>query len=234
MNVDGLKQNIANNIAAYRKAAGLTQAALAERLNYSDKAVSKWERAESIPDVLILTQLAELFHVTVNDLLAVPGTQGAEPEPVQEQEPGREPEPQPRRVNRRVVLGLSSLLCWFVALLCYVVLTYCGVRNGWICFVAAVPVNSIVALVLNSAWRNFHWNQTLVSAIMWGILLTVYLCMLLSLHLNLWMMFLLGIPGQAAIILWGFLYKPHGGKSAEEKTASPAETGTDSELEGTV
>ena len=67
-----LKQIIAKNIAKVRRAAGLTQLQLAEKLNYSDKAVSKWERAESMPDVLTLVQLAELFDITVNDLLLDP------------------------------------------------------------------------------------------------------------------------------------------------------------------
>ena len=72
MNDEKLKKQLGANIAAYRKSLGLTQAGLAEKLNYSDKAVSKWERAESVPDVLTLTQLAELFDVTVNDLLVDP------------------------------------------------------------------------------------------------------------------------------------------------------------------
>ena len=72
MNDEKLKKQLGANIAAYRKSMGLTQAGLAEKLNYSDKAVSKWERAESVPDVLTLTQLAELFDVTVNDLLVDP------------------------------------------------------------------------------------------------------------------------------------------------------------------
>ena len=72
MDGEKLKQQIGSNIASYRKRAGLTQAGLAEKLNYSDKAVSKWERGESIPDVLTLMQLAGQFEVTVNDLLSDP------------------------------------------------------------------------------------------------------------------------------------------------------------------
>ena len=72
MDDEKLKFLIGKNIASYRKAAGLTQAGLGEKLSYSDKAVSKWERGESIPDVLTLVQLAEQFGVTVNDLLEDP------------------------------------------------------------------------------------------------------------------------------------------------------------------
>ena len=64
MDDEKLKKQIGINIASYRKRNGLTQAGLAERLNYSDKAVSKWERGESVPDVLTLSQMAELFDYT--------------------------------------------------------------------------------------------------------------------------------------------------------------------------
>ena len=73
MDADKLKLQIGKNIAAYRKLAGLTQAGLAEKINYSDKAVSKWERGESMPDVTTLVQLAEQFDITVNDLLRYAG-----------------------------------------------------------------------------------------------------------------------------------------------------------------
>ena len=69
MNDEKLKKQLGANIVTFRKRIGLTQAKLAERLNYSDKAVSKWERGESMPDVLTLVQLAELFDTTVDELL---------------------------------------------------------------------------------------------------------------------------------------------------------------------
>ena len=77
MEDDRIKARIGTNIAERRKRAGLTQAGLAERLNYSDKAISKWERGESVPDVLTMMQLAELFGVRVDDLLQDPALSGS-------------------------------------------------------------------------------------------------------------------------------------------------------------
>ena len=51
--MNDMKLNIAHNISALRREAGLTQLGLAEELNYSDKAISKWERGESIPEELL-------------------------------------------------------------------------------------------------------------------------------------------------------------------------------------
>ena len=62
MDDEKLKYQIGANIAAYRKQAGLTQAGLAEKLNYSDKAVSKWERGICLPDVSVYMALCEILQ----------------------------------------------------------------------------------------------------------------------------------------------------------------------------
>ena len=67
--VTDLKQTIAKNITALRQGRKMTQIELAEKLNYSDKAISKWERGESIPDVTVLKSIADLFGVTLDYLL---------------------------------------------------------------------------------------------------------------------------------------------------------------------
>ena len=61
--MDDIKNNIAVNIAECRKRLNLTQAQLAEKLNYSDKAVSKWERAEAVPDIYIFSEQIGRAHV---------------------------------------------------------------------------------------------------------------------------------------------------------------------------
>lgn len=187
-----LKRTIANNIALLRRQAGLTQAELAERLSYSDKAVSKWERGESLPDVVTLVQLAGVLGVSVDALT------GTAP-------PAAAPPPEARKPllshNKRVVAALASVLVWFVALLADVVLSYCGVPGSWLGFVGAVPANAIVLLSLLSAWRYFRWNRLLVSLIVWGSLVLVFTALLQG-GLCLPKIFLLGIPGQLAIFLW--------------------------------
>ena len=61
--MEDLREIIAKNIADLRREQNLTQAELAARLNYSDKAVSKWERGESMPDITVLKEIADLFSV---------------------------------------------------------------------------------------------------------------------------------------------------------------------------
>lgn len=65
------EQNMSTMIASLRKAKGMTQAELADRLNVTDKAVSKWERGLSCPDIALLPKLAEIFGVSVDELMQV-------------------------------------------------------------------------------------------------------------------------------------------------------------------
>ncbi len=207
MNDEQLKGLLGANIASYRKRQGLTQAGLAEKINYSDKAVSKWERGESIPDILTLMQLSELFGITVDELLADPNRLPEDKGKVVETMERAVEKTLKRKADKQSILGLSSLLVWFVALLLFVILSSLKIGKSWIAFFYAIPADAIVMLSLRSAWRDFRWNKTLVSVIMWGGLLSIYMSLLLFAGLNIWKLFLLGIPGQLAIFLWFRMFR---------------------------
>lgn len=207
MNDEKLKKQIGANIAAYRKRLGLTQVGLAEKLNYTDKAVSKWERAESVPDVLTLAALAEVLGITVNDLLTDPNELPEETGAVQQAMERMVEKTLKRKADKKIILGLSSILVWSVALFVYVVVSSLDIPNSWLAFFYAVPANAIVLLSLRSAWHDFRWNRALISAIMWGTIASVYATLLVLGGWNVWRIFLLGIPGQIAIFLWFRLFR---------------------------
>jgi len=209
MDDEKLKLQIGRNIAAYRKNAGLTQAGLAEKLNYSDKAVSKWERGESVPDVLTLMQLASQFGVTVNELIADPNELPGDPGTLEKAMTQVSEKALKRKANKNVILALSTTLVWFVALLAFVVLSSFDFLEKYSCllFFYAIPANCIVSLSLRSAWHDFRWNKMLISGIVWGSLLSIYVTLLVLLKFNFWKIFLLGIPGQIAIFLWFRMFR---------------------------
>ena len=208
MDDEKVKHQIGANISAYRKRAGLTQAGLAEKLNYSDKAVSKWERGESVPDVITLMQLAEQFEITVNDLLVDPNELPSNPTGLEAAMTKVSEKALKRKADKNIILKLSSLLVWFVALFIYVVLSNFQVteRYSTIFFAYAIPANAIVLLSLRSAWRDFRWNRGLISVIAWGSLLSIHTTILAGWDYNFWKIYLLGIPGQFAIFLWFRLF----------------------------
>jgi transcriptional regulator with XRE-family HTH domain len=230
MDSEKLKSQIGANISAYRKRAGLTQAGLAEKLNYSDKAVSKWERGESVPDVVTLAQLAEQFGITVNDLLVDLDALPEETGKVQQAMEQVVEKTLKRKADKRIILMLSSLLCWFVALFLYVVLSAIPFTEdwSWLFFIYAIPANAIVLLSLRSAWHDFRWNKAYISVIVWGSLLSVYVTLRVFLGWDIWKMFLLGIPGQIAVLLWFRLFrtpKPQESAAEEKKPAAEEKNG---------
>ena len=110
--MEDVKPIIAKNITALRQANKMTQIDLADQLNYSDKAVSKWERGESVPDITVLKAIADLFGVTVDYLL-------------QEDHAAPASEPAPQPVSKRaptIITLLSMLLVWMLATLAYVIM----------------------------------------------------------------------------------------------------------------
>lgn len=185
--MEDLKQTVARNIAALRRESGMTQIELAQALSYSDKAVSKWERGESIPDVSVLKEIASLFSVSVDYLL--------EPEhdqPVAEMS-------RREKHNRAFITGMCILLVWMIATLFFILPLS---SFPWMPFVYAVPASMILWLVFNSVWFNPRKNFLIVSLLMWTVLASVYLSLLVFAKVNFWLIFTLGIPGQAIILLW--------------------------------
>lgn len=207
MDDEKLKKQIGVNIVSYRKRWGLTQAALAEKLNYSDKAVSKWERGESLPDVQILIQLADMFQITVNDLLADPNALPENTGKVEQVMEKAVERTLKRKADKKIILQLSAILVWFVALLIFVVLSTFEIPKSWVSFFCAVPATGIVLLSLCSAWGEFRWNKIFISVIMWGSLLSIFVITLVFAQVNLWRIFLLGLPGQLAIYLWFRMFR---------------------------
>ncbi len=194
--MEDIKIIIATNIAELRKANKLTQLELAEKLNYSDKAISKWERGEAIPDVTVLKEIADLFGVTL-DYLVSADHDGSDEPPRQSVRKFR---------NRALITGMSVLLVWFVATFCFVTTDFAivGTKAHWLSFMWAVPVSMIVWLVFNSVWFNKHRNFLIISLLVWSFIIALFLT-LLPFRLYFWQMFILGIPAQIIILMWSKL-----------------------------
>ena len=194
--MEDLKSIIAKNITDLRLKNGYTQIQLASILNYSDKAVSKWERAESIPDITVLKEIADLFNVTVDYLFTL------------DQKEEKIINIPTKRTSRSVIILLSLMLVWLIATLTFVSLHLLHVKNfsNWLVFIYAIPLSSIVWLVLNSIWKNRKFNYVIISILMWSFLLSIHLSTL-TLDDMTWLVYILGAPGQIMIILWANLKK---------------------------
>lgn len=196
--MNDIKSVVAKNIAELRQASGLTQLELGEKLNYSDKAVSKWEHADSMPDISVLVEIADLFDVPLDYLVRE--------EHDIKKEIKAQSKPSPQKI---IVTAVSVLFVWFVAVAAFVTVSTCfkQLKFEWLTFIYAVPVSAIVWLVFNTLWFNRRLNYFIVSILMWSVLTVVHLS-LLPFGVNFWMTYLLGIPGQVIILLLSLMRKP--------------------------
>ncbi len=180
----------AKNIASLRTAHKMTQLELGEALSYSDKAISKWERGEAIPDAYVLCTLARIFDVSV-DWILTPHGEGEAPPP-----------PSDSRPRRRVAIAMLSFFGLYAAVtVAFVVLAALGIFF-WQLFVYAIPASVIVLLVFNSLWGVRGRNFLLAGLLLATLLLAVYIAFLPK---NLWMLFLLAAPGELLVWLSHFL-----------------------------
>lgn len=181
-----IKEIIAENIASLRTEAGLTQLKLAERLNYSDKAVSKWERAEALPDIIVLKALADLFGVTVDYLITdrhgVPSGAVAEY----------------KKIRKRKIAFFSTasaILVFLLASALFAIMYFFEImREPWLVYLYALPVEFTLLLVLNSVFGRRGLNYIISLLLLWTALLSAYLTLLLFFGINLWLLFVIGAP----------------------------------------
>ncbi len=194
-NYSEMNKRIGQNLACYRKAAGYTQAELAELINYSDKSVSKWEQGNGLPDVMVLMQLAKLYKVTLDELV---GEDAAE----------KVKERTLRRKSYHVfIMLLSSGIIWLIATCVFVSMQMWSPNGGWwVTFVYAVAVNAILLIVYASVWRYRWLSFVAISLLIWTVLASVYLSVYVwsANHDSPWLLFVLGVPLQVLEIWWVF------------------------------
>ena len=193
-----LKAIIAENITVLRKSRLMTQSDLADKLNYSDKAVSKWERGESVPDIMVLKAIADLFGVTVDYLLT-------RDHKVYKEE--RKEVKKRKKSNRLFITLISVVAVWLAAVIVFLNFdSFLSDLSGkWLTFIYAVPISSIVAVIFNCIWGKRIFNIILSSLICWSLIASVYLTVLISSGRNMWLLFTLGAPVQVMILLWSRL-----------------------------
>jgi len=187
------KSIIPRNISFYRKSLNLTQYELAEKLKYSDKAISKWERGEAVPDVVVLNQMAAIFGISLNTLCSKHSLEN--------------PKTSSRHSKKHLIISLMSAgLVWLVATVVFVFgsMIWSSFQYFWMAFIYAIPITAIILIVFNAIWGRRLYAVFLISILVW----TVALCFFLSLPLNnVFLFFIVAIPLQILVLLWFvFLY----------------------------
>lgn len=192
--MENVKEILGKNITNLRIKHGITQTELAEKLNYTDKSVSKWEHGDSTPPIDVLKEIAELFGVTVDYLISEEPDEGYDKVYTAKE----------NKTNKIIITFLAVSLVWLIAIVLYVYGKILAGRNIWQIYIYAIPATCVVMLVFNCLWGKRALTFVIISILVWSILTCIYIYFL---PYNPWAVFIIGIPLQIATVLWSQLKK---------------------------
>lgn len=186
---------LAKNLAYYRKASGLTQLELADKFNYSDKSVSKWERGEGFPDIFVLKSLADFYGITVDDFY---------------QSEHKAVKVSQNKKRKQTYLKLLSIgINWLVTVITFFLLNTLLSRfapdapfESWLTFIYGTLTTGIILLVWEFIYHNRFLRMIAASIIIWTAALSLFLTFLVVMNLPLPLLFIVAIPLEVLEIIW--------------------------------
>ena len=188
--MENIKEIIAKNLVELRKSHKMTQQALAEKLNYTDKAISRWEHAETLPDIETLCRVCDIYGVKFEYLLAKE----------QPKDPAQNPNIKKSNTGSKVVITvMASLTVWLIATVLY---AFLWSKNPWTIFIWSCPATAFTLFLSN----HFLFGKKVfriisISFFIWLFICALYIELLVSHGFNIWPMFLVGAPLEAILIL---------------------------------
>lgn len=187
------KEIIAKNLILYRTKAKLSQLELANKINYSDKSISKWERGLGVPDCFVLKQLADIYNIKIDDFFVE-----------NENSKNIKVDFSKSKQKKHILITLLSCgLVWLVATLCFVALSWFKIDYAWLSFIVAIPVTSIVLIVFSRMWWPYFYVGIFASILSWSIALTFNVAFPNS---KSYLLYFICIPMQVLIIMWVILF----------------------------
>lgn len=196
--MEDLKLTVGKNLSALRKKHKLTQIELAEKFNYSDKAVSKWEQGSTLPDLDTLKQLCDFYGVTIDYL--------TQPENIKN--------PHYDMNKEKFLLAnhitMTCLLSSIMLIIAVIIFVYPFVflhsnQAYWPIFIWTVAATALVIFFCNLRWfKSKIANFVVWTLFAWSLLVATHMHLLFftSGYYNVWMIYLIGIPVQSTLVLW--------------------------------
>lgn len=192
---------IGQNLLKLRRNKKLTQLELAEKFNYSDKSISKWEKGESLPSVDVLYQLAKFYGVTLDALTSEEDIDLTAAEQKQISNNHNFP-------TKLIISLLAVSAVWIAATIWFITYKLTTGGTPYMLFLWSVPISCVLLIIFNSIWGKREWLFWIISVLLWTILACVHIQLIE--YNNFWIIYFIGIPLQIAVILWGALMKgPH-------------------------
>ena len=201
--MNDIKQIIAKNLISLRKKNRLTQNELAEKLNYSDNAVSRWEHAEVTPSIETLEQIAHIYNVPLTSLIEDNAVKTAQINDKRQ------------LINKLAGILITASIVWFVATITFVMARLIWDYTFWQIYIWSMPIVSLVMMPFHHYWGRHIYKYTILTIFVWTLLLAIFIqCFKLSSWM--WIIFILGIPIQIGLSIWAFV-KPKPTKQKKNK-----------------
>ena len=192
--MNDIKVIIGKNLAELRKKKKYTQSDLASILQYSDKAISKWEKGDSLPDIEVLYNICNLYGVTL-DYLTHEGNFDEKKEFIKKDTKYTS--------NKAIITLLSCITSWFISTIIFVLLLIFSDTEiiFWPLFTWSVPITFLLLLIFNCIWGKKKLRFIYISGLIWSTIAGIFLQLTyLDVH-NIWPIFFIGIPSQIAVVL---------------------------------
>ncbi len=199
---------VVSNLVKLRKQKGLTQIELSQKINYSDKAISRWEKGEVIPSIDILEKLAEIYGVTVVYFFE----EHLDDEQLKIEE---------KKFNLRLCIMFSLILIvWTVAVLTFITLNRFLGEYYFQVLIWALPITTFV---IRWCCRYYFNNKFYLLTSSFGCWFTIAAIYLQFIKLNLWPIFIFGVPVQLTLILLSLFNKVNKQKQKHNAAAEKIE-----------
>lgn len=189
-----VKETVRSNLVKLRKERKWTQMELAEKIGYSDKAISRWETGEVNPDIETLDKLAELYEVDISVFFS-------------EYNP-KEYKAQTFRANqlgRKIAVWILMVAAlWYIGIMVFIYSSTFKMDSSrsWLIFIWLLPITFVLCSCFNVKWGNSALAIVFASLICWSLLTAIYLQFF---EYNVYLLFISGVPIQVAIFLLAYM-----------------------------
>lgn len=189
-----LKEIVGSNLSELRKREGLTQIELADKFNYSDKAISKWEKGDTLPDLETLNELCKFYGVSLDYLVS----EGSKSDKKQYIKSKTKYNP-----NAVAITCILASIVWLIATIAYVYIMLQNNINYWMIFLWAIPLTCVFLAVANIRYfSNKIFSLVNSTIFVWSLIVSIFLQCYFYVGQAIWPLFIVGIPLQITILLW--------------------------------
>ena len=194
MDINEIKRNFSTNIAKLRKSKGWSQSQFGEYIHYSFKAISKWENGDCLPDVDVMSDIAEKFNLTIDELISTKNVVALSH----------------KTRNRIFITATSSFLPYLFGTITFLVLYFCKVPMSYIAFPGAALASGIVMLVLSRIW--FTKPVTFIGASMIPAMTSLILMIVFNFR-HFWTLLIAAAVAEVLLLLFFFIEIPSQNKN---------------------